>query len=360
MSEMKMTRVLTFLSCCLFSQVLVTLAFTTSLRPMTFHFSKSQFNAKSTLSESYFSEFVSYFQGDFDNYCQVISDRQSGLQPREGGGHEHLHVTLIPVPLDILPKQFLCTEIGAENETGAVLAAYYFDGMPNRIFRLRFYLFQNEKRDKNLIKMKLFSLNPSIEGKMRQESTASMQRWLCILMEYLSSPPIAAEAFTELERCDVWWASSPDPIRHSYLKDVQAKGDEETVFHAVTIHDYEKGGILLESQMAPGSYLRVVDELSLWKDELWINDRGYNPDSGDMVYGNFRGVPYEMKRVTRLSPSTKYKSHVIEWGRDIVNETLSWTLGEEYRTPEEFDNKIQEIGGMSSNLNRAKVQNGKG
>jgi hypothetical protein len=317
---------------------------------------ESQLNAEVNSSESYFSEFISYFQGDFDNYLQVVSDRNLGMQPREGGGHEHLHVTLIPVPIGILPKQFLCTEGGNEKETGAVLAAYYFDGMPNRIFRLRFYLFQNEEKDEDVIKMKLFSLNPTLEGKMRQESTASMQRWLYILMEHCSSPQTAAESFTKLERCDVWWAMLPDPIRHSYLKDLEATRDEKNVYHAVTINDYEKGGILLESQMAPGSFLRVVDELSLWKDELWINDRGYNPDSGAMVYGNFRGVPYEMKRVTKLSQLNKNDNHVTEWGRAVVDETLSWTLGEEWRTPEQFDNKIQKIGGITSNLNRAKVQ----
>ena len=64
---------------------------------------------------------LDWFQGDFDNYRQVVEDRRQNRLPREGGGHEHIHCTLVPVTRD------------------SRLAAFYFDGAPTAIFRFRYY-----------------------------------------------------------------------------------------------------------------------------------------------------------------------------------------------------------------------------
>ena len=48
-----------------------------------------------TKAPSMLTNLLSRFQGDFDNYNQVYKDRSLGLTPREGGGHEHFHCTLI-------------------------------------------------------------------------------------------------------------------------------------------------------------------------------------------------------------------------------------------------------------------------
>uniref|UniRef100_A0A7S1ZWM5 F-box domain-containing protein n=1 Tax=Trieres chinensis TaxID=1514140 RepID=A0A7S1ZWM5_TRICV len=42
------------------------------------------------------------FQGDFDNYVQVRRDHAGGLTPREGGGHEHIHCSLVPVDASLV------------------------------------------------------------------------------------------------------------------------------------------------------------------------------------------------------------------------------------------------------------------
>jgi hypothetical protein len=38
------------------------------------------------------------------------------------------------------------------------------------------------------------------------------------------------------------------------------------------------------------------DELRLWPDALWINDRVYN-QAGELLIGNTEGVPYKMQQI---------------------------------------------------------------
>ena len=82
----------------------------------------------------------------------MVSDRAEGLLPGEGGGHEHIHCTLVPVDPGLLPSLLLRgaaeeEEDGEERKEGggrsreeARLAAFYFDGIPERIFRFRLYV----------------------------------------------------------------------------------------------------------------------------------------------------------------------------------------------------------------------------
>merc|ERR1712226_92373 len=114
---------------------------------------------------------------------QVCSDRSNDLLPRQGGGHEHFHVTLIPLPINILPDSRDLFPVENKNEIscGAVVAAYYFDGMPNRIFRLRMYTLycDNECRETgDRVKMKLFTFNPILEGRLREKSASSVESWI--------------------------------------------------------------------------------------------------------------------------------------------------------------------------------------
>jgi hypothetical protein len=79
-----------------------------------------------------------------------------------------------------------------------------------------------------------------------------------------------------------------------------------------------KGAIVDSISLIPGKRILIKDELSLWKNEFWINDRGYDPDAvaeeevevdesrngvGIMpfVYGNRRGIPYKLERVSCIS-----------------------------------------------------------
>lgn len=322
-------------------------------------------NRSSSLST--LSKLLSWFQGDFDNYNQVFKERQAfNMTPREGGGHEHIHCTLVPLqasyfPIDmfesnegtrsIVASSILNTQL-YNQDRGVVLAIYYLDGQPHRIFRIRLYtLFQDESfspqnshphssDNKMYIRMKLYVLKPPLENKIRRELNVS--EWESIIYQSLTtlttnvsnthSTHLHAwdDHFTELPRCDVIWMSYPDPVRHNYFTVLNPEDDfidSSESIHAYMIYDIQSQGVTVESQTTPGLKLRIQDELSLWENHLWINDRGYELHSNKLVYGNWKGIPYKMERVssfrTVMGDDSK-RSTVKE--RHIMNPSLEWTL----------------------------------
>ncbi len=318
--------------------------------------------------ESFLTNLLSRFQGDFDNYKQVYQDRQNGMLPKKGGGHEHFHVTLLPLNTNILPMELFETGSKDSNMSdddgnsdshqtkrkGAVLASYYFNGIPSKIFRLRLYtLIENDIG----VDMKLYTLNPKLEGLLRQNSgkgSSSLTSWIELIQNHSHQCDDEGKHdtdlnnfCTELKRCDILWTKLPDPIRHSYFDGNTQNGNEENrrvqevdpsnAFHAIMVNDHDIGGVLLDSQMIPGLELRIQDELSLWEDELWVNDRGHNAETGAMVYGNYLGVPYKMKRVASLQAKDN------GFCREIVDPSLGWTLGSQYRTEEEYELKMKDV-----------------
>lgn len=88
----------------------------------------------------------------------------------------------------------------------------------------------------------------------------------------------------------------------------------------------DDAGTWVQSQNVDGLEILVKDDLRLWADQLWVNDRGFDRE-GNFVYGNQRNVPYKMQRVVGGGP-------------------LEWTLGERYRTKETYAEKMAAIGVM--------------
>lgn len=267
-------------------------------------------------------EILARFQGDFDNYRQVVEDRSEGLLPRELGGHEHIHCTLVPVA------------------TTARLAAFYFDGDPTAIFRFRYYqLVPNEAE--NTVDTVLYTLDTALEGLLRQ--CPDPMQWKRIFVEENGKDRV-----TLLPKCDVRWSWNLDPVQHAYAvahhehkaqQNSSSDNHDDKGIHAVMVH----GEALVESQVMPGMQILIRDQLSLWNDELWIHDRGFEPTTMKFIYGNQRGVPYRLERVANMELSSKKK----EDERQVVNEALVWTLGPEHRTEEEYQGKLDKVGGPS-------------
>jgi hypothetical protein len=105
------------------------------------------------------------------------------------------------------------------------------------------------------------------------------------------------------------------------------------------------GEAIVDSTIIPGMKLRILDQLSLYEGVFYINDRGLDPETGDFIYGNQRGVPYRLERVARL----------IDGQRKVVNEDLKWTMGPEWRSETEHDSKIDAIGGPSAKMSAMPV-----
>lgn len=256
---------------------------------------------------------LSRFQGDFDNYHQVLQDRQEGMLPKEGGGHEHIHCTLVPVAND------------------ARLAAFYFDGIPNAIFRFRYYHLRpiyNERNELRAVDTILYTLNPQLETQLRLKSTEPLV-WPEIFRDFGPDRTIL------LPNCDVRWSWEMDPVQHSYAASYTSSQDAAGI-HAIMVH----GQAIVDSQMAPGTKILIKDQLSLWSDEFWIHDRGYDPDDpGKFIYGNQRGIPYRLDRVTQITA---------EGERTVTSEELQWTLGPSFRTDAIYKEKLDAIGGPSA------------
>jgi CpeT/CpcT family (DUF1001) len=334
---------------------------------------------------------LSWFQGDFDNYHQVVSDRRQNLTPREGGGHEHIHCALIPVTRT------------------SRLAAFYFDGQPTAIFRFRFYRLQPVVESKNAtmtlangnpviapaaVDTLLYTLDTALELKLR--ACADPLQWPTIFCHHVleqannsmtiiddddddddahnaaatldvALAAVRYKCVTLLPHCEVRWSTTLDPILHAYAlsksladSDSQSSNgddndDSGSGLHAVMVH----GSALLDSQMLPGQKILVYDQLSLWHDELWIHDRGYNPDTMAYIYGNQRGIPYRMQRVSNIqcrsrvdagatAPTGENPSlSAVTCERTVTDQALAWTLGSLYRSQAEYDAYMQTIGGKS-------------
>jgi hypothetical protein len=161
-----------------------------------------------------------------------------------------------------------------------------------------------------MVEMRLWKVPSSATASARDAGSngGSQEAASAVISELLSCGGL--KEHDELKGCEVFWsmgAPSPDNALRRSLK-------EEGEVPRLIAH-MEGGGCCVESERTPGCTIRVEDELFLWDNELWINDRGFNAETGEFVYGNQRGVPYEMVRV------------------EESNSALSWTLGGKKGSP---------------------------
>ena len=345
-------------------------------------------------ASSYYNNLLSHFRGDFDNYEQVVNDRRHGLTPGEGGGHEHIHCTLVPCP------QYTTTAIDDvrdgmhQEQIQWVLAAFYFNANPRQIFRFRVYQLHPPASNGKQVRMKLHTLLPHLERQLRQCSDEPCIWWKEVWNVWCQDSKNVTEKMmgkdewgtfqtigvptmvSPLLGCDVLWDPNWDRSKHSYLYVDEYGGSQSSKeasspqlptgqsCHA-TMEAGSKGAIVDSISLIPGKRILIKDELSLWRDEFWINDRGYDPDviiqeiEGDemseqdsqgmpFVYGNRKGVPYKLQRVSDFEnlKQTHLNADIessISLKRVIVNSGLEWTLGDEYRTPEMHQKNMQAV-----------------
>ncbi|KAG7373197.1 CpeT/CpcT family DUF1001 domain containing protein [Nitzschia inconspicua] len=275
-----------------------------------------------------------WFQGDFDNYQQVVEDRKLKMEPREGGGHEHFHCTLVPLT------------------PSSRLAAFYFDANPNRIFRFRHYqLLYNETQKPFVVEMQLSTLHPELEQLLRINSNDPLS-WPRVFDEFHPDDDSNQNKLELLPKCEVAWSLDWDPIQHAYTLDIPEHTSGLHSLHAVMVY----GEAIVNSTIVPGMAIRILDQLSLYPNVFYINDRGFDPFTGAYIYGNQRGVPYRLCRVSNILESSKNSTNTTSTApslqRHVENEDLAWTLGPEWRTDEEYQLNMEAIGGISAGINK--------
>ena len=247
------------------------------------------------------TELLQRFVGDFDNFAQVQRDRDEGLVPREGGGHEHIHCCV---------RHFaLPAALSGNFRDDALLAMYYFEGDPSKLFRVRCYtLHGGIGSEDTSLEMRLWRVPPGVVAAASAAAPSGAEAASAAATAALLEAGL--DACTALDGCEVFWA---------FENSTPQEGDVRRLRSLVAT--MEGGGCLVESERKPGRFIRVEDDLVLApptiatdsneapsRATLQINDRGYDSCSGEMVYGNWIGVPYALERV------------------ELENE-LAWTLG---------------------------------
>lgn len=127
--------------------------------------------------------------------------------------------------------------------------------------------------------------------------------------------------------CEIYWSrgGQQPSVESPSQVGQQQQEEEERLF--VGLMGEDDDGTWVASQNMQGLEILIKDDLKVWPDRLWVNDRGFDRE-GKFVYGNQRGVPYMLKRV---SPGDG-------------DNTLQWTLGEQHRMPGLYADKMSAIG----------------
>lgn len=228
-------------------------------------------------------EFLTFFTGEFDNYDQIAEERADGMFPCEGGGHEHIHCSIVQP---------------AENW---LFARYYFNGNPNIVFRSRLYRVDvSDKSDRGIIEMRIFRFYEETE-QLLKANNYNVQS-----VEWGDD-----DMYDWLEGCEVYWERY-EPESEEADTASRALGIES----GTRFVGYMKGGGCELFSREINARIRIMDDLLLTPQQLWVADRAFDED-GNFVYGNRRGIPYKMKRVDPSGPQ-------------------AWTLSATSRPPEGY------------------------
>jgi CpeT/CpcT family (DUF1001) len=267
------------------------------------------------------ADLLSLFQGEFDNYEQVVADRAAGLTPGPGGGHEHIHCSLQLVT-SMAPPQLLQAQDGFAAPTAVIAARYYFNAQPAVTFRFRLYSFGlcASGAARGDVLMRLWRLHPDVETRLR----AAGYQLQDFDWQDSAAESSSADVAESMDGCEIYWSRGSSSSTCSSSDAAAGSTEQQQPPAFVGLMGEDDAGTWISSQNTAGLDILVKDDLKLWPTKLWVNDRGYSR-TGEFVYGNQRGVPYKMQRV---QPGA----------------ALEWTLGAQYRTDSEYAAKMAAIG----------------
>ena len=202
----------------------------------------------------------SWLIGSFDNEQQALEGVATGKVTASAGGHEYVCASITPHPF----------------QPELLIAQYYFDNDTSKTFRFRYYEFPTEEScpwwQRGKVKMRIHRPLLTTEIKLK-----------AISYNITSYLPVLESEFEPLRGCDVIWQKFPwQNAYHGKL--------ENDVCTVCSLRD-------------PTIQLIVKDDLKLWMNELWINDRVYDKQ-GNQLIGNSDGIPYKMKKQNILVGSS--------------------------------------------------------
>lgn len=201
-------------------------------------------------------------------------ERDAGLTPREGGGHEQIHCWLQPISLATpLPTPTTPPTAAQPSPQRLVLATYYFDGEPQKTFRVRLYALSAAPADAppgSCVQMSIYRMRNGLEAELKESAGAvASVSW--------SEADLAPEL--RIPDCDIFWKWQGGG------EGAEGRFEGEMLTESITVFSP-----VLQKPIV------VRDDVTLSRGALSCNDRGHDED-GAFVYGNFLGVPYHMDRV---------------------------------------------------------------
>ncbi|GJQ13256.1 hypothetical protein GpartN1_g5047.t1 [Galdieria partita] len=236
-----------------------------------------------------FSTWLSWFQGDFDNFEQVVEERNQKIFPREGGGHEHIHCAIQPL---------FCKPDGHV----LLFAKYYFNGNPDIVFRFRVYeAFPSVSPyhpEEMVLEMKILRFYEEAASRLKQINFDIFQ------LDWNSD-----HMYEYLVGCEVYWKYNTST--------------HQSVGEGPHFIGFMKGGGCSVYSPETKDIIHVKDDLILTPNHLWVNDRGFD-NCQNYIYGNQRGIHYQMKRVQS-------------------GDALDWTLKATHRPKPDIAKAIEEL-----------------
>lgn len=219
-------------------------------------------------SSDLITRFSKRFSGHFDNLKQFLADKEAGREPMEGGGHEHIHCHLQRLPAEDLRRP------SDPPGTEFVYSSYYFEGLPEKMFRERIYVLQPREADEQFglcIQMTIRRIRPETAEALREVGgDASSFAW----------SPADVDDSLGIPNSDLFWRWQEDRF------DGRMRTDSVVVHSPI-----RKTDIIVKDDLA-----LLEGDADGKGDALWCNDRGSDTD-GNHIFGNIHDIPYKMDRV---------------------------------------------------------------
>lgn len=225
-------------------------------------------------------EVYGLLQGYYNNRAQAEVDALRGQETASKGGHEFVSVLIEPY---MNGREIHFDGTSQDSSERLMLIARYFYGTDiANTFRCRLYEFSNEMEkavamkvpQKDVVHMKIYRPNDGAE-KMLKANAYDLKRYL---------PSIENDCI-HLSECNLYW--EPSKRLQRIFRGRSYRGQ--------LLNDK---GVEIPSQRDPNLTLVVYDDLQITKKNLFINDRIYNKETGELVIGNTKNIPYKLNRVS--------------------------------------------------------------
>ncbi|MCX8019061.1 MAG: chromophore lyase CpcT/CpeT [Chitinophagaceae bacterium] len=186
-------------------------------------------------------EFLSWFNGEFDNFQQVFAEKEE----KASEPHEHIHSVFKSVELPWLGKH-------------VIYVYQYMDGDTLKVYRQRLYRFEEYKSEK-AIRLEIFSFKNDTPYYFSHLNLDKLKN-------------LTAADIQSAKGCEVYWKKTED-YYVGYMKPNSCK---------------------VVSKKS-GKTLYITDSLRLSAKEIWIRDEAFD-SAGQRVFGRIDRVHHKLKR----------------------------------------------------------------